>query len=145
MPAVLPAFWNGHENFKKQKQKIGNRSHCVIICDQVARKNKLVIRQFFWKSVLRNDVSYVKIHGFQAKWSILWPHSGHSLFKWPHIVHEGASWNGKQCCLRGFSFSLDRKSIFHFPCAQNEFFMKDLSYICCKIGPNKFSKILGHI
>ena len=25
------------------------------------------------------------------------------------------------------------------------FFVKDLPYICCKIGPNQFYKILGHI
>ena len=31
---------------------------------------------------------------FQAKWSILWPHSWHSLFKWSHIVHKGASSTG---------------------------------------------------
>ena len=140
----------------------------------------------------------MKIHGFQAKWSILWPHSWHSLFKWSHIVHKCAYWNGKQCCLRKFSFSLDEKFIFHFfLSAQNEhfcespikyffkwshivhngiswnskqcclgkfsfslhgkfifhfasarnvvFFLKDLPYIYCKIGPNQFYKILGHI
>ena len=123
MPAVLTAFWNGHEKFKKN-QKIGKPSHCVIICDQVTRKNnKLVIRQFLKKSVLRNELSCVKIHCFQAKWSILWPHWWHSLFKWSHIVHKGASWNGKQCCLRKFSFSLDENFIFQFLSAQNEFFL----------------------
>ena len=66
--------------------------------------------------------SCVKIHGFQAKWSILWPHSWHSLFKWSNIVHKGASWNSKQCCLREFSFSLHVKFIFHFPSARIEFF-----------------------
>ena len=65
----------------------------------------------------------MKIHGFQAKWSILWPHSWHSLFKWSHIVHKGASWNSKQCCPREFSFSLHGKFIFHFPSARNEFFL----------------------
>ena len=73
----------------------------------------------------------MKILGFQAKWSILWPHSWHSLFKWSHIVHNGASWNFKQCCLREFSFSLHGKFIFDFPSAQNEFFfVKDLPNIC---------------
>ena len=64
-----------------------------------------------------------EINGFQAKWSILWPHSWHSMFKWSHIVHKGAYWNDKQCCLRKFSFSLHGKFIFHFPSAWNEFFL----------------------
>ena len=63
----------------------------------------------------------VLIINFQAKWSILWPHSWHSLFKWSYIVHKGASWNSKQCCLREFSFSVHGKFIFHFPSAWNEF------------------------
>ena len=54
---------------------------------------------------------------------IIWPHSWHSLFKWSHIVHKGAYLNGKQCCLRKFSFSLHGKFIFHFPSAQNEVFL----------------------
>ena len=71
-----------------------------------------------------SEMSYhVWIHGFQAKWSILWPHSWHSLFKWSHVVHKGASWNSKQCCLREFSFCLHGKFIFHFPSARNEFFV----------------------
>ena len=145
-PAVLTAFWNRHKKFKKIK-KIGKPSHYVIICGQVPRKNnKLVIRQLFLKSVLKIELSCVKIHGFQDKWSILWPHSWHSLFKWSHIEHKGASWNSKQWCLTEFSFSLHGKFIFHFTSARNEFFcVKDLPYICCKIGSNQFSKILGHI
>ena len=122
MPAVLTAFWNGHKKFIKN-QIIGKPSHCVIICYQVSWKNnKLVIQKLFLKSILRNELSHVKIQGFQAKWSILWPHSWHNLFKWSHIVHKGASWNSKQCCLRKFSFSLHRKFIFHFSSARNEVF-----------------------
>ena len=44
---------------------------------------------------------------------------------------------------------------FHFLCTENSFsifrvpemrfFVKDLPYICFKIVPNQFSKILGHI
>ena len=78
--------------------------------------------KLFLTSFLRNELSCMKMHGFQAKWSILWPHSWHSLFKWSHIVHKGASWDGKQCCLRNFSFSLDKKFVFYFSSAQNEFF-----------------------
>ena len=129
IPAILTAFWNAHKSFKK-KQKIGKPSHCAIICGQVPRKNnKLVIRQLFLKSVLRNELSSVEINGFQAKWSILWPHSWHSLFKWSHIMHKGAYWNGKQCCLRKFSFSLDEKTIFHFSSAQKEVFLWRTSQI----------------
>ena len=44
-PAVLTAFSNRHKKFKKNNKKIQKPSHCVIICDQVSRKNnKLVIR-----------------------------------------------------------------------------------------------------
>ena len=122
MPAVLTAFWNGHEKLKKSKNwKTFALCHYMWPNCQ-KNNNKLVIQQFFKKSVLRNELSSVKIHGFQAKWSILWPHSWHSLFKWSHIVQKGASWNGKQCCLREFSFFLNEKSIFHFSSAQNEFF-----------------------
>ena len=129
MPAVFTPFWNRHKNFNRN-QKIGKPSHCVVICDQVSRKNnKLVIRQLFLKSVLRNELSCMKIHGLQTKWSILWPHSWHSLFKWSHIVQKGAYWNGKQCCLRDFSFSFHGKFIFHFSSAQNEFFCE---------GPTKY-------
>ena len=71
----------------------------------------------------------MKIHGFQAKWSILWPHSGHSFFKWSHIVHKGASWNYKQCFLREVSFSLHGKFIFHFSSAQKEGFLWGTSQI----------------
>ena len=137
MPAFLTAFWNGHKKFKKN-QKIGKPSHCVIICDQVSRKNnKLVIRQLFLKCVC----SCVKIHGFQAKWSILWPHSWHSLFKWSHIVHKGASWNSKQCCLREFSLSLHKRAIFHFSSAQNEVFLwRTYQTIVAKLDQINFIK-----
>ena len=36
----------------------------------------------------------------------------------------------------------------HFPffrVPEMSFYLKDLPYICCKFGPNQFSKILGHI
>ena len=72
-----------------------------------------------------NDQSYGHIHGTV-------------FFKWSNIVHKGAYWNGKHWCLWKFSFSLDEKFVIHF-------FVKDLPYICCKIGPNQFYKILAHI
>ena len=83
----------------------------------------------------------MKIHGFQAKWSILWPHSWHSLFKWSHIGHKGAYWNGKQCFLRKFSFSLDEKTIFPFLSAWNEFFLwRTYQIIIVKLGQIIFLK-----
>ena len=110
------------------------------------KNNKLVIRKLFLKSVLKNELSCMKIHGFQAKWSILWPHSWHSLFKWSHIVHNGAYWNSKQCFLREFSFSLNGKFNFHFPSARIEFFLWRACHIfVAKLDQNIFSKILGHI
>ena len=78
---------------------------------------------------------------FQAKWSILWPHSWHSLFKWSHIVHKGASWNSKQCCQREFSFSLHGKFIFHFSSAQKEVFLwRNYQIIVAKLNLINFIK-----
>ena len=83
----------------------------------------------------------MKIHGFQAKWSILWPHSWHSLFKWSHIVHKGTSWISKQCCLRKFSFSLHGKFIFHFPSAQKEGFLwRNYQIVVAKMDQINFIK-----
>ena len=54
----------------------------------------------------------------------------------------------------GMTNNVDEGS-FHLPCMKNSlfifqvpemsFFVKDLPYICFKIGPNHFSNILGHI
>ena len=44
-------------------------------------------------------------------------------------MHKGAYWNGKQCCQRKFSFSLDEKTIFHFSSAQKEGFLSRTSQI----------------
>ncbi len=141
MPVVSTAFWNGHEKFKKN-QKNGKYLHCVIICDKVTRKNnKLVMRQLFLKSVPRNGLSCVKMHGFQDKWWILWLHSWHSLLKWYNIMHKGAYWNGKQCCLRKFSFSLDEKTIFNFPSARKEVFLwRNYQIIVAKLDQIIFLK-----
>ena len=64
----------------------------------------------------------------------------HSSFKLSHIVHKGAYWNDKQCCLRKFSFSLDEKSIFHILSAQYEVFCEGPIIYFCKIGPYNFYK-----
>ena len=133
IPTVLTTFWNRHKKFKKN-QKNGKPSYCVIICDLVSRKNKkLGMRKIFLKCVLRNELSCMKIHGFHGKWPIVWPHSWHSLFKWYHIVHNGASWNGKQFVKRGFSFSLHEKIIFHFSSAKNRFFWRTYQIFVAKL------------
>ena len=83
----------------------------------------------------------MNIHGFQSKWSILWPHSWYSLFKWPHIVHKGASWNDKQCCLRKFSFFLDEKFIFHFfECPKWVFLWRTYNIFVAKLYQINFLK-----
>ena len=43
------------------------------------------------------------------------------------------------------SFLAKKKHLPFFECPKWVFFVKDLPNICCKIVPNKFSKILGHI
>ena len=140
MPAVLTTFWNLHKKFKKIK-KNGKPSHCVIICDLVSRKNKkLGMGKIFKKSVLRNELSCMKIPGFQGKWPMVWPHSWYSLFKWYHIVHKGAYWNGKQFFKREFSFSLHKKSFSIFWVPKIGFFMKILPNHCCKMAPHYLKK-----
>ena len=56
-----------------------------------------------------------------------------------------AYWDGKQCLSWRFSFSSQKKFIFHFPNAKNGFFVKHLPRNHSKIGPPKFSRILDHI
>ena len=72
-------------------------------------------------------------------------------------IHGIVCWNDLIFCTRvhlgipnklpkGVFIFLARK--IHFPffeCPKWGFFVKDLPYICCKIGPYQFSKILGHI
>jgi hypothetical protein len=68
-PAVLAAFWNRHNKFKKT-QKDTNPSRCIMLCDLVARKNnKLWILPTFWKSVHKKELPCMKFHGFQARWA----------------------------------------------------------------------------
>ena len=78
-------FWPLFEIvINKFKKTENNRklSHCVILCDMVSRKNyKLGIIQIYWKCVIRNELSCMKIHVFQAKWPLLWPRSLYSLLK----------------------------------------------------------------
>ena len=122
MSAVLTVYWNRHTKFEKN-QINGKPSRRVMICDLVStKKYKLGIRQFSWKSVLRNELSSMKIHGFRAKWRMLWPHSWHSLFKYAHIGHKRVSWNREQCCRRKFLFFLHKKIIFYFLSAKNGLF-----------------------
>ena len=122
--SILTAFWNRHKELKKNQNK-GNPSQCFIICDLVSRENnKLGIGQISWKSVLINELSWTKIHDFQAKWRMLWWHSWHSLFKYVHIIHKRASWNGEHCCRRKFSLSLNKKILFYFLSAEYGLFFE---------------------
>ena len=109
---------------QKKNQIISKTSRCVIICDLVSRKKyKHEIKQIFLKSVHINELSCMKIHTFQAKWRMLWPHSWYSLIKYAHIRHMRVSWNREQCCRRNFSFSFHEKIIFQFPSAKNGVFL----------------------
>ena len=88
-----------------------------------------------WRSMAfkPNDQSYGHIHGIVCSNDLI-------------LCTKGASWDSKQCCLREFSLSLHKKSHFpFFECPKWGFFVKDLPNNYCKIGPNHFSKILGHI
>ena len=88
----------------------------------------------------------MKILGFRFKWQMLWPHPWHSLFKCAHILHKHASWKHGQCWRRKFSFSLHKKTIFHFPSVKNVFFFaKHQPQICCKTWEIHFLKILYHV
>ena len=146
MSAVLTAFWNRHKKFK-QNQKNGKPSHCVIICDLVSSKNnKLGIRQIFQKSVLRNEVSCMKIQSFRARRPMLWRNSRHRFSRWSHILHKRAAWNSKQCHAEGsFDFLCIKKSFSIFWVRKMVCFVKNLSNIYCQIAPLYFSKILDHI
>ena len=46
---------------------------------------------------------------------------------------------------KGVFIFFARKTHFPFLVPEMSFFCEGLPYICCKIGPNQFSKILGHI
>ena len=47
--------------------------------------------------------------------------------------------------LGSFHFHCTKEPFSLFQVPEMSFFVKDLPYICCKIGPNQFYKILGHI
>ena len=63
------------------------------------------------------------------------------------------SYSAQECILewktmfpKEFFIFFEQKN--HFPFFRGpkmSFFVKDLPYICCKIVPNQFSKIVGHI
>ena len=83
-----------------------------LICAFRVYVSKLYInlkyRNYFYKFKIENDILF--FYNFSHKKSN----------KWSHIVHNGASWNGKQWYQRKFSFSLHRKFIFHFSSARKE-------------------------
>ena len=145
MSAVFTVYWNRHTKFKKN-QINGKPSRGVMICDLVStKKYRLVIQKLYWKSVLRNELSSMKIHVFQAKWRMLWPHSWNSLLKCAHIRHRHTSWNHEQCFWIKFSFSVHKKIIYHIPSEKMGYFLKQVPKICGKLGEIHFLKILYHI
>ena len=79
-----------------------------------------------------NDQSYGHIHGIVCSNDLILCTR----------VHLGISNNVAYGTFH-FLFTENTFSIFRVP--EMSFFVKDLPYICCKIGPNLFYKILGHI
>ena len=57
-------------------------------------------------------------------------------------VHIGMANNVAQ---GSFHFRWTKNPFSIFQVSEISFFVKDLPNICCKIVPNQFSKILGHI
>ena len=65
----------------KKNQKNGRPLRHIIKCYLPTSKNtKLAIRMFSWKSVLKNDLPRTKIHAFQAKLAMIWPHPMNSFW-----------------------------------------------------------------
>ena len=123
MPAVLTAFWNGHKKVKKNK-KLGNlRIVSSYVAKFLGKITNFLYGNYFKKVFSETSYHVWRSMAFKPNDQSYWPRSWHSFFKWSHIVHKGAYWNGKQCCLRKFSFSLDEKNIFHFSSARKEVFL----------------------
>jgi hypothetical protein len=143
MPAVLTAFWNGHEKFKK---KIGKPSHCVIYVTKLP--GKIINLQYsnYFKKVF-SEMSY-HVWRFMA----FKPNNQ----SYGHIQSIVCS-NDLILCTRvhvGMTNNVAKGS-FHFICTkiwfsffrvlEMGFFVNDLPNICCKIGTTHFYKILVHI
>ena len=146
MPAVLTAFWNGREKFKKKQKKMENlrivslyatRLWGKIINLQYGNYFKNMFSEMsyhVWRSMAfkPNDQSHGHIHDIVNSHDTIFHTS----------LHLGITNN----VAKGSFHFLCKKnpfSIFWVP--QMSFFVKDLPYICCKIAPNKFYKILWHI
>ena len=72
-------FENTVKNSKKSKKWETSASHHQM-CLPTSKNTKLAIRMFSWKSVLKNDLPWTKIHGFQAKLAMIWPHPMNSFW-----------------------------------------------------------------
>ena len=79
-----------------------------------------------------NDQSYGHIHGIVCSNDLILCTRVHLGI--PNNVAEGS-----------FHFLCMENSFFIFRVPKRRFFVKDLPNNCCKIRPNLFSKILGHI
>ena len=74
-----PVFKNTVKIQKNQKN--GRPPRHIIKCGLPTSKNtKLAIRMFSWKSVLKDDLPWTKIHGFQAKLAMIWPYLMNSFW-----------------------------------------------------------------
>ena len=75
-----PVFENNVKNSKKFK-KNGKPLRHIIKCGlPTSKTTKLAISSFSWKSVLKNDLPWTNIHGFQAKLEMIWPHPMYSFW-----------------------------------------------------------------
>jgi hypothetical protein len=134
-PAVLVAFWNRHNKFKKN-QKNTNPSRCVMLCDLVVMKNnKLWILQLFWKRIQKIELSRTKFYDFKAKWASYSHNHGMVCSTDPILcicVYLGMKNNVDFGC---FLFLGIKKFTFYFSSAKIGFFVKHLAKICLKNGP----------
>ena len=88
----------------------------------------------------------MNIHGFQVK-------MGNLMATFMALFVQMISYCAQGCILewqtmlpKEVFFFFGRKNHFpFFECLKGGFFVKDLPNNCCKIRPNHFSKILGHI
>ena len=69
---------------------------------------------FSQKVVLKKELTWTNIHGFQAKRAVIWPQPWNSLSEFTQNGHDCASWDDKQCCRRDISTCFTEKPTFHF-------------------------------
>ena len=73
-PRIRLDFQISTRNSKKIKI-MENLLVASLYVTQLPQKNIIVVRKFYWKSVLRNLLSRMNIHSFQDEGAMFWPHS----------------------------------------------------------------------